>query len=116
MAEFIDVGKQVVTKREDSLLDTGLVGVRLALAFLQRGLERIEAAEQQIVLVVEVRLERCAANVGPIDDVLNRKLFEALLLDQCKKGFSKQMLRPLYASVLFRGHPASLVFEQLGLV
>src|SRR5947209_8969654 len=118
MTMFVDVRKHVVTKRENPFINTNtaLAGEGFALSRPQRCSQGIKSVQQQILLIVKVRIECCSAHISAINDVLNRQGFEALLLDQCKERSPEKLLGPLYTPVLLLRHPTSLASEQLGMI
>ena len=105
-----------LTIGEYPLVNAPLAGECFALAFLQRGAQGIETAKEQIFLVVEVGVERRAADIRVINDVLNRKFFKTFLLDQREERFPKKFVRALYSPVPIRCHLTFPVSEQFGLV
>src|SRR6266702_3025341 len=110
---FINVGKHVMTKRESPFISSSPAGERFALALPQRIPEGIKTAKKQVFLVVEMRVERRATYISAIDDVLHRKPFETLLLDEREKSRAKKFLSSPHAPVFILGHQTSSALEQI---
>jgi hypothetical protein len=95
------MSKHLVTECEQPFVRTHRSHVRLALELFQRSTQTLKTTHQEILLVVEVRIESRAADVGAINDVLHRERFKSILLDQGHHCRAEELLRPLHTAVIF---------------
>jgi hypothetical protein len=99
IAVFVRMREDFVAETEHAFVDRAPARQRFALQRFERDLQIVEAADQQIVLAVEVRVERGATDVRAVDDLLDGQGFEALLPDERQQRAANELLRPLDASI-----------------
>src|SRR5947207_4613328 len=95
----VGVNEQLVTEREQPGIIRHPRPERLVLTLLQHRAQSLDSAREQIVLAVEVGVERRATNVSAIDDLLYGHGFESFFLHQRHQRRMKQLLRPLNAPI-----------------
>jgi hypothetical protein len=105
---LVGVGEDVPAEAEHAILDRAAAGECLALTRPERGAQVLEAAGQQIVLVVEVRVEGGAADVGAVDDLLHGQRLEPLLPDERHQRSTQELFGPFDPPITRCRHVASL--------